>query len=357
MAKHICAALLICSLLLTGCGPAPESVIPVDTAGSTEIQIPTEPSAPEETEPAEGMDDAAFASLVSFRQTLVGTPQQFAVAYFGYALPDDDLPVNPYGVMAGVAPQLCENLPFLLQIPEENVLGSEGHLFCIVPTDESATVSVNWTPWDEETETYGEPIVRYRSERGDPFLLMTTNTEWCMETEVIIVDSQGEVTFWCPFIDENGRIGPLCDESGISLYQDFSPYDRLNYENLTGGAVMDMVGTWELAWTEVEGDRMETAPGVRFIEITADGEDRFWISYRDKDFPEDNFSDRELLVSPGELYWDCGNNQWIAEVCAESDALIHYAVTVLDDGTLLLQYSWEMEGMPMVSHGWFKRIS
>ena len=177
-----------------------------------------------------------------------------------------------------------------------------------------------------------------------------------METEVIIVDSQGEVTFWYPFIDENGRIAPLCDENGISLYSDFSHYDRLNNENLTGGALMDMVGTWELAWTEVEGDRIETASGVRFIEITAEAEERFRISYRDRDFPEDNFSDRVLLVSPGELYWDCGNNQWIAEVCAESDALIHYAFTVLNDGTLLMQYSWEMDGMPMVSYGWYKRI-
>ena len=355
MAKHICAALLICSLLLTGCGPAPESVIPVDTAGSTEIQIPTEPSAPEETEPAEGMDDAAFASLVSFRQTLVGTPQQFAVAYFGYALPDDDLPVNPYGVMAGVAPQLCENLPFLLQIPEENVLGSEGHLFCIVPTDESATVSVNWTPWDEETETYGEPIVRYRSERGDPFLLMTTNTSDCMETEVVITDSQGNVTIWYPFIDEGNRIGALCNDEGISLYYDFSPYDRLNYENLIGGAPIEMVGSWERTWTEVEDDRVKSTPGVCTIEITSDGTGFFWISYKDKEFPEDNYTDRELLVSTGELYPDCGNNQWFAEAYTAEATRIKQTVTLLEDDTLLMQCSWEMDGMPMVSTQWFAR--
>ena len=171
MAKLIYAALLICSLLLTGCATAPdapEPVIPVETTGSTEIQVPAETLAPEEIEPAEEMDDEAYASLVSFRQTLVGTPQQFAAAYFGYALPDGNAPVDPYAVMAGVAPQLCENLPFLLQIPEGNILGTEGHLFCIVPADESATVSVNWTPWDEATETYGEATVLYRSEAGDP---------------------------------------------------------------------------------------------------------------------------------------------------------------------------------------------
>ena len=47
------------------------------------------------------------------------------------------------------------------------------------------------------------------------------------------------------------RIAPLCDDNGESLNYDFSPYDRLNYENLIGGAPIEMVGTWELAWTEV----------------------------------------------------------------------------------------------------------
>ena len=63
---------------------------------------------------------------------------------------------------------------------------------------------------------------------------MTTNTGWCMETEVIITDSSGEVTIWYPFIDEDNRIAALCDDNGNSLYYDFSPYDRLNYENLIG---------------------------------------------------------------------------------------------------------------------------
>ena len=62
------------------------------------------------------------------------------------------------------------------------------------------------------------------------------------------------------------------------------------------------------------------------------------------------------MVSPGELYADCGNNQWMAEVYTTQDERIHYAVTLLDDGTLLMQYRWEMDGMPMVSYGWFKKL-
>jgi len=367
--RIFCVVFLICGLLLTGCDLThnkPDQTIPTDTGNSVENPDNTETLATTEgtqttestqaTESPQETDDSAAASLVSLRQALVGTPQQFAVAYLGYALPDGNNPADPYAVMKGAAPQLCDDLPFLLQIPEQSIVGTDGHLFCIVPADENATVSVNWSLWDEATETYGEETVLYRSEKGDPILLMTTNTGWCMETEVIITDSSGNVTIWYPFIDEDNRIAALCDDTGNSLYYDFSPYDRLNYENLIGGAPIEMVGTWELTWTEVEGDRVESAPGGCTVEITTDGMGFFWLSYSDKNYPDDNFSDRELLISTGELYSDCGNSQWFAEVYGASDELIHYAVTLLDDGTLLMQYSWEMDGMPMVSYGWYQKI-
>ena len=348
------ALVLIGSLLLAGC-TAPsgnqEQTLPSEITSTMEDSGTAQDTLPDETQP-DAPDDP---SLVMFRQALIDTPQVFAAAYFGYVLPNADVPADPRTIMEGVAPELCENLPFLLQIPQGNTLGTEGHLFCVVPRDEDATVVVNWCAWDETTETYAEAEVLYRREKGDPILLMTTNTGWCMETEVIITDSQGDVTFWYPFIDENNRIA-LCDNNGASLYYDFSPYDRLNYENLTGGVPTEMEGVWELTWVEVEGDRIETAPGVRTLEITTDGTS-FWLSYWDKDFPEDNFTDKELMDSPGELYPDCGNNQWIAEVSAESHELIHYTVSLLDDGTLLMQHSWEMDGMPMVSYAWYRRIS
>ena len=91
------------------------------------------------------------------------------------------------------------------------------------------------------------------------------------------------------------------------------------------------------------------------VEITTDGMGFFWISYKDKAFPEDNYTDRELLVSPGELYPDCGNNQWFAEVYTAENIRIKQTVTLLEDGTLLMQCSWEMDGMTMVSTQWFAR--
>ena len=43
----------------------------------------------------------------------------------------------------------------------------------------------------------------------------------------------------------------------------------------------------------------------------------------------------------------------IAEVAEESGDPVCYALTLLEDGTLLLQTYWEMDGMPWVSYGWY----
>ena len=354
--RILCVLLLIGSLLLTGCtGPsgAQEQTQPSEITDTTEDPGTVQDTQTDETEP-EASDDP---SLAIFRQAMVETPQVFAAAYFGYALPDGDMPADPRAVMEGVSPELCENLPFLLRIPQENTLGTEGHLFCLLPRDEDATVAVNWSQWDAATETYADAQVLYRSEKGDPILLMTNNTPWCLETEVIITDSQGDVTIWYPFVGDDNRIAALCDENGTSLYYDFSPYDRLNYEDLRGGVPEEMVGRWDLTWIETEGDRVESQPGCWTVEITTDADGAFRISYTDRNFPEDSFSDRELILTHGELYPDCGNNQWIGEVPATDGEVIHYAVTLLEDGTLLMQYSWEADGMPMVSHGWYRRAA
>ena len=164
--RIVCVIFLVCGLLLTGCSPTrnePDQTMPTNTGNSEEKPDNTETLATTEgtqttestqtTENTQETDDSAAASLVALRQALVGTPQQFAVAYFGYALPDSNMPANPYAVMEGAAPQLCDDLPFLQQIPEQNILGTDGHLFCIVPADENATVSVNWSLWDEASET------------------------------------------------------------------------------------------------------------------------------------------------------------------------------------------------------------
>lgn len=336
------AAMLVVSLL-SGCkstsGGLTDTKQPADTKG-TEATQPADTKGREATQP---VDDEAIASLVSLRQAMVETPQRFAVAYLGYGHLE---PTDPFALMKEMAPQLCEDLPFLLHIPKENVIGTSGQLYCIVPLDENATVAVNAWNWNPDSGTYEDQKVLYRSEKGDPILLLCNNTGWEPDVQVAVTDYDGTVTTWWPSLDSRLRIVPLTDENGACVFYDFS----------TDGTVSDynsLVGTWELAWTEVEGDRVEIAPGRCKLEITQ----QLKLSLRDRDFPEENIANRELTVIPYEMYPDCGNNQWMALVSAEDNADIHYVVTLLSDGSLLMQQNWEMEGMPMVSYGWFQRVS
>ena len=289
-------------------------------------------------------------SLVVFRQTMVETPQLFAAAYFGNVPQGAD----PFVVMLEAAPQLCKDLPFLLTIHRSHVLGTAGQLFCIVPADENTTVAVNRRPWNPETESYEEPEVLYRSESGSPVLVMCPNDNWIPDTEITFTDPGGTVTVWSPFLDPDYRLSSLRNDKGESLIFDFTSYDELpdpcQSQEIDSN---ELVGTWELTWTEVEGDRNEAAPGRCTIEITLDEAGCFRFTYSDRDFPEENIRDRELTVVPGELYPGCGNNQWIAEVTEESGDAVQYALTLLADSSLLVQTYWEMEGMSWISYGWY----
>ena len=358
MRKIVFSVLLIGCLLLTGCTVAPKDTQPSEPTKAT--QPPTTAATTQATEPAPTTeptptteetlpgDDLAGDSLVSFRQAMVGTPQLFAAAYFGKTEPESDI----FALMQEAAPQLCNDLPFLPAIPQENIVGTYGYLFCIVPADETATVAVNRRWWNGET--FEEPEVLYRSEMGEPILVLCPDDNRVPDTEVIITDSNGNVAVWYPYMDSDFRVAALCNDAEESLIFDFTSYGELPDPFWNQG---ELIGTWELAWTEVEGDRNEVASGVCTVKITMDDMGSFRITYQDRDFPDWNFTDRELLLILGELYPGCGNDQWLGEVSEEPGDTSQYALTLLEDGTLLLQTYWEMDGMPMVSYGWYRRIA
>lgn len=144
-----CAILLIGSLLLAGCASLPgnqNETQPTNSTEATKAPDTTETTQPANTTPTADTttptNDSEDPSLVIFRQAMVETPQLFAAAFFGYVPQDAD----PFAVMREAAPQLCEDLPFLLTIDQDHVIGAEGQLFCIVPADKNATVAVNRRP-------------------------------------------------------------------------------------------------------------------------------------------------------------------------------------------------------------------
>lgn len=118
-----------------------------------------------------------------------------------------------------------------------------------------------------------------------------------------------------------------------------------------GPQPMDLVGTWQRTHTEVEGDKNKNTKAT--ITVSGDTPDALIITYKDKEFSGSNFKEKKLIVENGELYSDCGNDRWVARV--DIGGKYSYWLTVSEDGTLIMQVGFEVDGMPMVSTQWFAR--
>ena len=453
------------------------------------LQLPinlTKSTAEEETTVPATEDASANAdvSLNSLRQAMAGTSQIFAVAYLGYHNTVDAYePVDPYEVIQQEVPQLCADLPFLLEIPQERIIGERGDLFCIVPLDADAQVAVSMCAWDMVNEEYIYEESLFFSETGEPILLFCNDYGWEPDTQLFISGPSG-TAIWYPYIDDNQCAAPLRNDNWEELFLDFSPYREMlaaNYRSATenveweaviptqedligstwvwqrylkdgsevscsvtfnqdylnvrwydgidavehvyynapwtlehkdGYAVLtidfaefagvlrydvlyselydelyiaqdvlqedmnigweplyrymskpiapksiEMAGTWELVWTDLEGYQEEAEPGTCFIEITTDYEGLFWISFTDYAWPDEYYENKELVVFPFEMYYGCGNDQWTATVNHTGKFGTEYNITLLYNGTLLLQRYWEVDGAPMVGYGSYRRVS
>lgn len=466
---HRIVVILLCVLLLTaGCGKP--------------VEPPEKPVADPATVPAEATDPVLDdASLVSLRQAMIETPQLFAVAYFGYHdTIDSDLPVDPCEVMGEYAPQLCADLPFLLDIPQERIIGEYGELYCIVPLDENATVAVSKGSWDEQSEQYLYEESLYFSESGEPILLLCNSSGWEPDTQIYISGPSGG-TFWYPQLDDNLCAMPLRNEHWDSLFFDFSPYREMlvrdyremegewvkpteeflvgttwrwegwtkdsrevSYEvtfdvdtlsvrwndgfdeedheypdarweltNEEGFAVLtidfremagvlrynlmyhevydylyfgmdvlqegmpigweplyrymmpplvpepvEMLGFWELEWTEVEGYRENVDPGLEHISVFLRDDSSIRLTHVNNVSYMNNIYDKEVCFYEGELYSGCGNDDWAAYLADMDGYTTVYSFTLLDHDSLLMKLYWEIDGgVPMVAYKMFHRVS
>ena len=467
--------LAVCFLLNVGCTKQP--VPPKEPLPPATKPVETTPPASEPT-----LTEKSDAALVSLRQALVETPQLFAVAYLGYAeIIDQNKQAEPFAIIKENAYWLCEDLPFLMEIPQDRIVGETGELYCIVPKDENATVTVNKGIRDDDGGQLLYENVIYRSESGDPILLFCNSGGWEPDTQVVITDSNGTVTAWYPQLDENQCAMPLRNESWEDLFFDFSPYreivmakhrqlkdtqwgmpaaemlagttwvwdgflkdgretsyqvifeedllsvrwndgiDEQDHEYLYAPweltydedfailsidfgefagvlrynllyhdayellyVAMDalqedmpigweplyrflmkpdipeaaqLVGTWELAWTEVEGDRNEAEPGACSIEIRGTAPSGLLMRYTSREFPDSNFQNVLLTLDMREMYYGCGNDAWVADLDYVGPYSTTYCVTLTEDDILIKQNYFLIDGAPTVSYEFFFRIA
>lgn len=119
---------------------------------------------------------------------------------------------------------------------------------------------------------------------------------------------------------------------------------------------VELVGTWERTQTEVEEYVEETPAGQVTVQITGSSEDNLLISYQDKEFPDDDYSDKALFIIPnGDLWW-YGDVEWFAQVNHTGNFGQTFTMAIVDD-MLVIQNYFEVDGAPCVSYETFRRVN
>ena len=158
--------------------------------------------------------------------------------------------------------------------------------------------------------------------------------------------------------DEYGWLYTMVDLSaGEVIPGEEIPFRSLEPRSLHAPDPLEMVGSWALFQTEFEGYQEHYDNGACTLTITGQTKEELTISCMDQDNPASNYQNKPLNIRQGVLYYGCGNNSWIATVDYVGMWDTTYTVTLLEDGTLLLQNYWELDGAPMASYAWYRRIN
>ena len=158
------------------------------------------------------------------------------------------------------------------------------------------------------------------------------------------------------YSEEFGWLYTMVDlTAGDVAVGDEIPFRYLEARSLDAPDPVEMVGTWERFRWETDGYMEEDTSGTCTIVIAGETEDTLTISFTDLERPEFDYHDKALDVRQGVVYTDCGNNLWLAEVDHVGPWDTTYTVTLLEDGTLMLQNYFTIDGAPVVSYEWYRR--
>lgn len=177
--KQILALLLALVLLLSLCACVQKTQTePNESRTSTDkVKMPTKPDKktpekqPEEaplqndmrdrtsrdeasdTQPVQyGFSQEAETSLGWLRDRIDFPMTMFGAAYLGYVggLFEEGFETGFPAWLWETNEAMLLKYPFIAEIDEEHMIGGAGHLYCIVPVDENATVAINRVQWNEK---------------------------------------------------------------------------------------------------------------------------------------------------------------------------------------------------------------
>lgn len=235
MSKRVSALLLILVLMLSLCAcaqkPRPETSGEEPDISGEGFSQSNDQKTKNEHNGGSGMQSAqndfseeAKNALSELRDRIDFPQTMFGAAYLGY--------VEKGQAWLEAADQaMLMKYPFIAEMDAAHIIGGdEGYLYCIVPVDENAAVSINRMQWNEKTYTYEVTEVLYRSESGEPVLLFANldGVAYEADTQVWITDNRGNSCEWWPSLDAMSYLAPCISETGDYLSFDFTEYGWLD---------------------------------------------------------------------------------------------------------------------------------
>ena len=142
-----------------------------DTAGAPSAS--TDRPKPESTPLVD--PELAGESLALLRESMAWYSEQAvagAVAYLGYREEGDTTPLSDW--LQESFSGLTEAMPFLLNIPDERILGTGwGYLYCLVPRNENTTLTAHHVTWESSEHRIGPVMdqVIYQAKSDRPVLI------------------------------------------------------------------------------------------------------------------------------------------------------------------------------------------
>ena len=223
--KKLMMLVLVICLAITGCSKKTEE----ESTAATISKAPPVSSekATESATEAAGSEPEVWNPAVVHRQVLFDEECMAGVLFLGYVDGSAGNLENDRDYYQSVFEDqgYLEDFPFLAEIPNSNFVQTEygQELYCIIPQDDMATVSVNQWIVNEENDFKGEAgEVLYRSETGSPILLKCNVSEIVPDVEVVIVDNKGNQLQWCPSL--SGMDGSVAVDSSEGKLYDFTIY-------------------------------------------------------------------------------------------------------------------------------------
>ena len=206
------------------------------------------------------------------------------------------------------------------------------------------TVDVRWNDgYDGSDHIYKDADLKLTEEYGFAVLELDFHEMAGKLYFNVLVDDDGEELFFMPDVS-TGEV-----RNDAEMVADY-------LTNCTPPDPMELVGRWDRYMTEVEGYTENTSRGRVIIEITGDSLSELCITYTDADSSGRSYSDKALVVEYGQVHYNCGNDVWLASVDHVGQYDTSYTITLRNDGTLMLQNFFLIDGAPMVSYEYFECV-